>query len=153
MQELVRGKGVAVDHPLGIGQVLPERFGAGTVYVLRLDEMPIILIQQEEVSDKLDSRDNVALPSPGLPVQKLFRPLRGGRADRSGLRYCWRFWPGSGGRLILCESGTRCSKCDGTGKEHPKKRTVMLESAHPRRVAGPALGDRACLDYWMPPTN
>jgi len=154
MEELVCGEGVCVDHPLGIGQVLRERLGAGTVYVLRFGEVPVELIQQEEVSDKLDSRDDVAPAGPRLPVQKLFLPLGGGWADGSGLCWCRRCRRVCGG-LLLGKACTRCHEGENedAGDECPMELAGMLESAHPRLVAEPAFVDRACIDYWMPLAN
>jgi hypothetical protein len=151
MQELIRAERVAVDHPLGIGQVLPGRLGTGTVYVLRVGEVPVILIQQQKIPGELDGRDDVALAVPRLPVQKLFRPLGDGRPDGSGLRRCRRYKRVGGGALLLCEARTRCH--EGEGEERPKELAGMLGSAHPRLVAEPALGGRLCLDYWMRLTN
>ena len=53
MQELVHGEWVGVDHPLRIGQILPGRVGTGAVHVMRIGEVPVVLIQQEEEPDEL----------------------------------------------------------------------------------------------------
>ena len=74
MQELVRGEWIGVNYPLGIGQVRPERLGASTIYGLRLDEVTIKLIQQQEIPGKLDGRDDIAPAAPVSQFRDCFGP-------------------------------------------------------------------------------
>ncbi len=154
MQKLICGEWVLVDHPFGIGQIRLEGLGAGTVDAIRLDEVPVELIQQKKVPSDLEGRDDVAPAGPRLPVQKLLLPLGGRRTDGNSLRRC-RLCELVGGGALLRKAPTRRheGEDDGTGEERPKEFACMLTPAHPRRVAEPAFVDRAWINYWMPLTN
>jgi hypothetical protein len=68
VQELVDRKLVVVDHPMRISHVLPERIECGLVYSFRLDKMPVVLIEQEQVSRNFNGGKEVAATGPRLPI-------------------------------------------------------------------------------------
>src|SRR5689334_3079959 len=71
MQELIDGELVTVDDPLGVGEVMPNGIAVGFVRARRLGVVPVELIQEEEIAENLDARDEITAARTGLPIQRV----------------------------------------------------------------------------------
>src|SRR5437899_12805292 len=139
MEELVRHELVIIDDPLRIGQMLPECVTVRAVHRLRLGEIAVVQIEQQEVADDFDPWDDVALAGTGIQGE-------------SGLGHFGGRWRGSGGGRLRRGCGDdggvlskACSRCyeperQRTTKKRDSELSCMREYAHARCVPRPHLG-------------
>jgi hypothetical protein len=79
VSQLVDGERVVIDHER-MGQVVADRLEVGAV-LLRVDEVPVDLVEAEEEAPDLQRGDRVALALAGFPVE-LLRGARGAGRKR-----------------------------------------------------------------------
>jgi hypothetical protein len=110
------------------------------------------LIQEKEVSEELDGRDDIAPALPHLPIWKRFRLLGSRRANE----------PGRGlglvnGSALLCKPciGYRESECQDPGEECPQElaEVEIREFALSRSLADPHLPGREYSTNWISSIN
>ena len=69
MQELVHGELIVVENPFGIREMLPNGIAVRAIGALGVSKMSVVLIEEEEVGQKLARGNKITATGAGFPIE------------------------------------------------------------------------------------